>query len=284
MAGTQINQNQINLGSETAIDLLAMQNGWKRDMITAMNNKISGYASDADTMSTIVSKFMALTGNTPDTVYKVFKSYSGNGVVAPIMSAMPTTSNDSWEIRICKKCYDENVLVGDPYAEGGIELSINYGNAESGYITARVPVYKEDESGDLEKLSLNDNDNYDAVKFAFTQGTKYWIKLGYGDGKYYCKVSTDGDSYDTTFEITSARKTQCAGHYDTPDTPYLDIRVGSSNGSSLDSDIYKDTLFLKECKVKIDGNTIFNGDGNIIMGTDVTWRDGAVHLADIIQL
>lgn len=276
MAGTQINQNQISMGSETAIDLLAMQNGWKGQMITALNNKIAGYASNSDTMDTLVQKFAALTGNTPDTVFKIFKSDSGFGTVSPTMSAMPTEDNDSWEITVCKKNYSADVLTGDAYAAGGIGLYIQYGDADNGYIRATVPVYKEDESGDLETITLNDFG--ETAKYAFTQGTKYWIKLGYGDGKYYCKVSTDGnnDNYNTVWEITSSRKTQCSGHYDSPDTLYLDIRVGDA--------LNKDILFLKECKVKIDGQTIFDGDDNLIMGTDVTWRDGAVYLVDIIQL
>ncbi|MBO4556882.1 MAG: hypothetical protein J5706_08985 [Elusimicrobiales bacterium] len=184
MAGTQINQNQINLGSETAIDLLAMQNGWKKEMITAMNNKIANYASEADTMNTVVQKFMGMTGNTPDTVYKVFKGIYW-GTVRPVMSAMPTTSNDSWEITVCKKCYSGDTLANDGSYPGGIALFIDFGDAEHGSIRATVPVYKEDESGELEYMTLNDyweNKSY----YPFAQGTKYWIKLGYNNGKYYC--------------------------------------------------------------------------------------------------
>ena len=102
MAKTQINQTQLALGSETAVDLLAMQNGWKGQMITALNNKVAGYADNSDTMETLVQKFAALTGNTPDSVFKVFKS-NGYGKVEIKNITMPKTSNDSWEIIVCKK-------------------------------------------------------------------------------------------------------------------------------------------------------------------------------------
>lgn len=279
MAGTQINQNQINLGSETAIDLLAMQNGWKASMITALNNKIANYASDADTMNTVVSKFMGMTGSNPDTVYKVFKGVY-YGTVRPVMSAMPTTSNDSWEITVCqKKIGSSEILVNRDNNVGGIYLSVNIGNQNqgyaNGYLTAKIPVYKQDESQELEELELNWSGD---TRYAFRPDTKYWIKLGYGNGKYYCKVSTDNNTYDTAFEITSARKTQCKGVPASPDTPYLDIWL--SAGNIPNSDI----LWLKECKVVIDNQTIFDGNDNLVMGTDITWTENIVHLVDVIQL
>ena len=274
MAETQINQAQINLGSETAIDLLAMQNGWKGQMIAALNAKIPGYASEADTMATLVQKFAALTGNTPDSVFKIFKSWT-YGQVSPRVSAMPSVSNNSWEITVCKKCYSSDTLANDGHYPGGIALFIDFGDAEHGSIRATVPVYKEDESGELEYMTLNDsweNKSY----YPFAQGTKYLIKLGYNNGKYYCKVSLDGDDYNTAFEITSSRKTQCRGTSQNPDTPYLNIFVGSN--------LNEDILFLKECEVVIDGNAIFDGSGNITMGTDVTWSGGAVYMPDVIAL
>lgn len=277
---TQINQNQIALGSETAIDLLAMQNGWKKEMITAMNNKIANYASDSDTMNTVVSKFMGMTGNNPDTVYKVFKG-TYYGTVRPVMSAMPITSNDSWEITVCqKKIWSSEVLVNRDNNVNGIYLKITIGDQNQGYAngfaSARVPVYKQDESQELEYLDLNAP--YENAKYTFLPNTKYWIKFGYGDGKYYCKVSTDNVNYDTAFEITSSRKTQCKGDSATPDTPFLDIWLSADNISN------SDILWLEECKVVIDGQTIFDGNDNLVMGTDITWTENIRHLVDIIQL
>lgn len=298
MAGTQINQNQINLGSETAIDLLAMQNGWKKEMITAMNNKIANYASDADTMNTVVQKFMALTGNTPDTVYKVFKAVNWGGFVMPRMTAMPTTSNDSWEITLCQKFkqQDNDVLVDIDNTTTGIYLRIQIGDQNQGYANgfayARVPVYEQGESQELVMLDLNPDGN--TSRYTFYPNTKYWIKFGYGDGNYYCRVSTNGDAdepiYETAFEITSSRKTQCKGLPATPNTPYLAINVAAMGDGNMNT---SNILWLKECKVVIDGQTIFNGDdANLDIGDtdpendkDVTWNAAQVcYLVDAIQL
>ena len=284
---TKLNSNQISLGNETAVDLLAMQNGWKKEMITAMNNKIAGYASNADTMNTVVQKFMALTGNTPDTVYKVFKAVNWGGPVMPRMTVMPTTSNDSWEITLCQKFKQQSndVLIDVDNTVSGIFLRINIGDQNQGYVNgyayAKVPVYKQDESQELEILDLNPDGN--TSKYTFYYNTKYWIKFGYDDGKYYCKVSTDGDSYETAFEITSSRKTQCKGLPATPDTPYLAISIVALGDNNINTG---NILWLKECKVVIDGQTIFDGnDDNLVMGTDVTWNASKVcYLVDAIQL
>lgn len=291
MAGTQINQNQINLGSETAIDLLAMQNGWKREMITAMNNKIANYASDADTMNTVVSKFMGMTGSNPSTVYKIFKAVNWGGPVMPRMTAMPTTSNDSWEITLCQKLKHQegnDVLVDIDNTTTGIFLRIQIGDQNQGYANgyayARVPVYRQDESQELEMLDLNPDGN--TGRYTFLPNVKYWIKFGYEDGNYYCNVSTNGDAeeptYETAFEITSSRKTQCRGLPATPDTPYLAINIAATGDNNLNT---SNILWLGECKVVIDGQTIFNGDDNLVMGTDITWNAAQVcYLVDAIQL
>ena len=300
MAETQINQAQINLGSETAIDLLAMQNGWKKEMITAMNNKIANYASDADTMNTVVSKFKGMTGNTPDTVYKIFKGVNWGGAVMPRMTAMPTTSNDSWEITLCQKFKqrENDVLLDIDNTTTGIYLRINIGDQNQGYVDgyawAKVPVYKQDEGQEQELEMLNLNEYGNEGRYTFLYNTKYWIKFGYGDGKYYCKVSTNGDAeepiYETAFEITSSRKTQCKGLPATPNTPYLAITIAADGHQSI---ISSNILWLKECKVVIDSQTIFDGnDADLDIGgidpendKDVIWNATQVcHLVDVIQL
>lgn len=60
MGLTKITQDQLDLGSETAVDLLAMQNGWKGDMINGINAKVPGNASASDTMPGLVNKFLSI--------------------------------------------------------------------------------------------------------------------------------------------------------------------------------------------------------------------------------
>lgn len=269
MAETQINQTQLALGSETAVDLLSMQNGWKKEMITALNNKIPGYASSADTMATLVNKFAALTGNTPDNVYGVFKSGSYDGQVRAHNFTMPKTANSTWEITVCKKTINETVLAHDMYANNGINFRLDI---SAGKVALVVPVYKEDDPTSREYLELESNGGV----YSFVSGTKYWFKFGYNaDGKYYVKVSANGTNYTTAYEVSSARKTEC--------DDYLWFYVG---GSIL-SDGISDILYLPECSVVVDGNTVFDGSGNITIsntdGADVTWQDGAVYMLQAIQ-
>lgn len=271
MAETQINQTQLALGSETAVDLLSMQNGWKKEMITALNNKIPGYASSADTMATLVNKFAALTGNTPDNVYGVFKS-AGYGQVRAHNFTMPKTTNSTWEITVCRKHLNDGVLLNDVYANDGINF---HTDISSGKVALSVPVYKEDDPTTREYLELESNEGV----YSFVAGTKYWFKFGYNDEeKYYAKVSTDGTNYTTVLESASARKTES--------NDYLWFNVQGS----LISDGTSDVLYLTECSVVVDGNTVFNGGGNITISNaqganaDVTWQDGAVYLLQAIQL
>lgn len=270
MAETQINQTQLALGSETAVDLLSMQNGWKKEMITALNNKIPGYASSADTMATLVNKFAALTGNTPDNVYGVFKS-AGYGQVRAHNFTMPKTTNSTWEITVCKKHLHDGVLSNDVYANDGIHFRAEVGSGKVGLI---VPVYREDDPTTREYLEFESNEGV----YSFVVGTKYWFKFGYNDEEeYYVKVSADGTNYSTIYEVSSARKTEC--------NDYLWFYVGGglADGTS-------DALYLTECSVVVDGNTVFDGGGNITISNaqganaDVTWQDGAVYLLQAIQL
>lgn len=269
MAQTELNQNQLSLGSETAVDLLAMQNGWKGQMITALNNKVAGYADNSDTMETLVQKFAALTGNTPDSVYGIFKSFS-SGTVRFHNFSMPKTSNNTWEITVCKKVYYSGVIENDAYPSNGISFEINI---MGGKVFLTVPVYREDDPASREYITFESE--YDI--YSFVAGTKYWFKIGYSaDGKYYAKVSTDGTNYTTVLESASARKTEC--------DDYLRIHVRGSN-----PDGESDALYLTECRVVVDGTTVFDGGGNITISNsqanaDVTWQDGAVYLLQAIQL
>lgn len=271
MAGTQINQNQINLGSETAIDLLAMQNGWKGQMINALNSKISGYASNSDTIDTLVEKFAALTGNTPDNVYGVFKSV-GYGQVRAHNFIMPKTTNSTWEITVCKKHLNDGVLSNDVYANDGINF---HTNISSGKVGLSVPVYREDDPTTREYLEFESNEGV----YSFVAGTKYWFKIGYSaEGKYYAKVSADGTNYTTVLESASARKTE------SNDYLWFNVQGG------LGSDGTSDALYLTECSVVVDGITVFDGGGNITISNaqganaDITWQDGAVYLPEVIAL
>lgn len=271
MGNTQINQNQINMGNETAIDLLAAQNGWKSDIITALNNKIPGYASSADTMPTLVNKFSALTGNTPDNVYGVFKS-AGYGQVRAHNFTMPKATNSTWEITVCRKHLHDEVLSHDIYANDGISFHTDIGH---GKVSLTVPVYREDDPTAREYLELESNEGV----YSFVAGTKYWFKFGYNaEAKYYVKISTDGTNYSTVYEVSSARKTEC--------NDYLWFYVEGdiiSYGTS-------DALYLTECRVVVDGTTVFDGSGNLTISNaqganaDVTWQDGAVYLPEVIAL
>lgn len=270
MGNTQINQNQINMGNETAIDLLSMQNGWKNDIITALNNKIPGYASSADTIPTLVNKFSALTGNTPDNVYGVFKS-AGYGQVRAHNFTMPKATNSTWEITVCKKHLHDGVLSFDVYANDGISF---HTDIAQGKVALTVPVYKEDDPTTREYLELES----DGGVYSFIAGTKYWFKFGYNDeGKYYVKISTDGTNYSTVYELSSARKTECNDYL------WFYVEGGLSDGTS-------DALYLTECSVVVDGNTVFDGGGNITISNaqganaDITWQDGAVYLPEVIAL
>lgn len=269
MAQTELNQNQLSLGSETAIDLLAMQNGWKGQMITALNNKVAGYASNADTMTTLVNKFSALTGNTPDSVYGIFKSFSF-GTVRLHNFSMPKISNNTWEITVCKKSYNDGVIQNDMYANDGINFNIEI---MAGKVYLTVPVYREDDPESREYITFESEYGV----YSFVAGTKYWFKIGYSaDGKYYAKVSTDGTNYTTVLESASARKTEC--------DDYLWLSVAGSN-----PDRESDALYLTECSVAIDGTTVFDGGGNLTISNtqanaDVTWQDGAVYMLQAIQL
>lgn len=270
MAQTEINQNQLSLGSETAVDLLAMQNGWKGNMITALNGKIPGYASNADTMPTLVNKFSALTGNTPDSVYGIFKAYA-YGTVRLHNFSMPKTSNNTWEITVCKKVYYDGVIGNDGYANNGINFNIEI---MAGKVFLTVPVYREDDPESREYITFESEYGI----YPFVTGTKYWFKIGYSaDGKYYSKVSTDGTNYTTVLESASARKTEC--------DDYLWINVSGSN-----PDWESDVLYLTECRVVVDGTTVFDGSGNINISNaqganaDATWQDGAVYMRQAIQL
>ena len=271
MAETQINQTQLALGSETAVDLLAMQNGWKKEMITALNNKIPGYASSADTMATLVNKFEALTGNTPDNVYRIFKSGS-YGQVRLHNITMPKVTNDTWEITICKKMTHDGILEHDIYSGNGIKCRIASGE---GKVFLTVPVLQEGETENTEYLDFESEGGV----YSFVPGTKYWFKIGYdASGKYYIKVSVDGEIYETAYEVSSSRKTQCAD--------YCWIFVEGN----IMGDGTSDALYLTECSIVVDGTTVFDGDGNIIISNaqganaDVTWQDGAVYLLQAIQL
>lgn len=267
MAETEINQNQLSLGSETAVDLLAMQNGWKSNMITALNGKIPGYASNADTMATLVNKFAALTGNTPDSVYGIFKSF-GYGSVRCHNFSMPKASNNTWEITVCKKVYHDIVIQHDMYANNGINFNIEI-MAGKAFLT--VPVYREDDPASREYITFESEYGV----YSFVAGTKYWFKTGYSAaGKYYIKVSTDGTNYTTILEAASARKTES--------DDYLWINV---EGSTPDGE--SDVLYITGCSVVIDGTTVFDGSGNLTIsnsdGADVTWQDGAVYMLQAIQ-
>ncbi len=280
MAGTQINQNQINLGSETAVDLLAMQNGWKKEMITAMNNKIANYASDADTMNTVVQKFTGLTGSTPNSVYRVVRGledYYGNRALIRIFTRMPQDTNNVWEMTICKlfaTADNDKRIITDPNS-GKACPRLNLKNDE-GLFTLEIPVKKEDNPSEVEMISFTGN----YATFDYSPFHIYWFKIGYSaEGKYYLEISNDGENYITVIEQSSARKCHCSYMgYDYGDDRYGFLFPAYGR--------FGDALFVSETKVSIDGNTVFDGNaGNLSFSEngDVFITDKGVLLSDAIS-
>ena len=154
---------------------------------------------------------------------------------------------------------DGNEILGhDMYANNGISSVLDfYGNSMS----LTVPVYREDEPTAREYITFTAND------ISLERFVKYWFSCGYANGKYFLKVSTDGTTYNTAQEWTSNRKTQ------SDDYCWIKVFMPVTNG---------DVVYLEGCKIIIDNNVMFDGSGNITVGTDVTWGDGAAYLPDVI--
>lgn len=108
---TKLGQSQIDLGSETAIDLLAMQNSWKKDMIDGINTKVPGNAGASDTMPVLVEKFLSIVrGEDSDSdsdfgqgYFSVFGRYlSCPGSTRFYLTGLPLKG--SWSISVRQHC------------------------------------------------------------------------------------------------------------------------------------------------------------------------------------
>lgn len=209
MDQTKLNQNQINLGSETAIDLLAMQNGWKSSLIGGLNNSIMGYASETDTWDQLISKFANLTATSTTTIQD--RITGSSQCVFLCNKPLVNASGDAWSLSFSTTMDadgDKTMIqwfVADSsgpsrvYEHPGLFFSFNssmivmYISKEDSYNTGSSSITWNDPDTEAFLNAVNGTNQGFSVTLSYSADGKYSVSVSAADGHSLTTEAKAGD-------------------------------------------------------------------------------------------
>lgn len=231
MGLTKLQQSQINLGSETAIDLLAMQNGWKASLIGGLNNSIMGYASETDTWDQLISKFVNLAATSTTTIQD---RITGSGQCVFLCNKpFVNASGDAWSLSFSTTMnadVDKTMIQWFVADSSGPSRIYEHAGLVFSFHESRIKMYISKEDGSNTDSSYIMWDDSDTAAFMnAVSGTHqgFSVALSYSaDGKYSVSVST-ADGHSLTTEARAGDPLYCSGTVKT----YAGIYIPSSSTS-----------------------------------------------------